>query len=91
MGGILLCFGSGFVLRFHHDRGAARRGYEDVGVLARVGREGLGVLGEYLTARHHATEEVAEGVVDVGFDLVGHVRDLRDGAVVDLAVIRAAV
>ena len=72
MGRVLLCLGGGFVLGFDDHGGAARRGYEDVGVLSRVGREGLGVLGQYPAAGHHGAEQVAEGVVGVGFGLVGH-------------------
>ena len=44
-----------------------------------MGREGLGVLGEDLAAGHHTAEEVAEGVVGVGFGLLGHVRHLHLG------------
>ena len=79
VGGVLLGLGSGFVLGFDDHRGAAGRCYQYVGVAAEVGREGLGVLGEDLAAGHHTAEEVAEGVVGVGFGLLGHVRHLHLG------------
>ena len=41
-------------------------------MLPRMDREGLGVLGEDPAAGHHGAEEVTEGVVGVGFGLVGH-------------------
>ena len=43
MGRVLLRLGGGFVLGFDDHGGAARRGYEHVGVLAGMGGEGLGV------------------------------------------------
>ena len=79
VGGVLLRFGGGVILGFDHHRGAARRGYQHVGVAAGMGGEGLGVLGEDLAVGHHGAEAVAEGVVGVGFGLLGHVRGLRHG------------
>ncbi len=52
------------------------RGYEDVGVASGIGGEGLCVLGADEAAGHHGAEEVAEGVIGVGFGLVGHGRRL---------------
>ena len=72
MGRVLLRLGGGFVLGFDDHGGAARRGYEHVGMATRMGGEGLGVLGEHPAAGHHGAEEVSEGVVGVGFGLVGH-------------------
>ena len=79
LSGVLLRLWGGVILGFDYYRGAARRGYEHVGVAAGMGGEGLGVLGEDPAAGHHAAEEVAEGVVGVGFGLLGHVRGLRHG------------
>ena len=56
VGRVLFRLGGGFVLGFDDHGGAAWRGHGDVGVLAEMGREGLGVLGEDPAAGHHGAE-----------------------------------
>ena len=81
MGRVLLRLGGGFVLGFDDHGGAARRGYEHVGVTAGMGGEGLGVLGEDPAAGHHAAEEVAEALLALGSLWLGMARS--GGGVVD--------
>ena len=71
-GGISLHLGGRFIFGFDDYRGATRGGNQNVCVAARIVGEGLGVLGADFTARHHASQHVAKGIVSVRFCLSRH-------------------
>ena len=51
---------------------APQRGYQHIGVAARMVGEGLGVLGADFAARHHAPQQVAQRVVGIRLGLAWH-------------------
>ena len=70
--GVSLHLSGRLILSLDYYRRAARGGNQHVGMAAWIVRESLGVLRANLTARHHASQQVAKGVVSVRFCLSRH-------------------
>ena len=71
-GGVLFDLRGRRIFGFDDYWRAPRRGYQHIGVAARMVGEGLGVLGADFAARHHAPQQVAQRVVGIRLGLACH-------------------
>ena len=70
--GVLLDLGGRFIFGFDHHRGAAGGQNQPIGMFAGKALKGVGSFGMDGAAWHHPPQQFAQGIVGVGFNLVGH-------------------